>query len=330
MKKIMNQVSFRFKNQLMTAFFCSLIAVATSVFSTPELTQQPPKFDVPQFCPITEPCSVVIVIPAYNEEKRISKTLITYFDYFKTCPNITATFLVVCNNCSDGTVEICKTMQKNNPELHYIDLKQGGKGFAIKQGFLKALEYPNIDYIGFVDADMATQPPYFYELITNIHDHDGAIASRYKSGARVWPNRPFIRKIGGKFYNWVLRHNFHLDIRDTQCGAKLFTYDTVQKVAPHMQEMRWAWDLEFLYICQLFDKDIIEVATTWSDMPGSSLTISSCYKEFITSPIRIKKNQKALAQKLATEKTEAKNAARKQARLEHKHHRHNPKFMATK
>ena len=330
MKIIMNQVFARFKNQLITAFFCSLLAITTSIISKAIDNEQPPRFEVPQFCPITEPCRVVIVVPAYNEEKRISKTLLTYFDYFKTCNNVIVTFLVVCNNCSDKTVEICKTMQKNHPELQYMDLKPGGKGFAIKQGFLKALEYSHVDYIGFVDADMATQPPYFYELILSMQGHDGAIASRYKHGARVWPNRPFIKKIGGKFYNWVLRHNFHLDIRDTQCGAKLFTYDTIKKVAPHMQETRWAWDLEFLYLCQLFDKDITEVATTWSDMPGSSLTISGCYKEFITSPIRIKKNHKALAAKLTAEKIEAKNTARKQARREHKHHHRNPRFMAAK
>ena len=306
----MNQVSFRFKNQLITAFFCSLIAVATSILSTPHDALQAPIFEIPVFCPLVNPCNVIIVIPAYNEENRISKTLETYFDYFNKCKNITATFLVVCNNCSDGTAKICKDMQKNHPELHFMDLKPGGKGFAIKQGFLKALEFKDADYIGFVDADMATAPPYFYELITNIQGHDAAIASRYKQGARVWPNRPFIKRIGGKFYNWVLRHKFHLDVLDTQCGAKLFTYDTIQKAAPEMQEIGWAWDLEFLYICQLFDKDIVEVPTTWIDAPGSHLTISGVYQEFISAPNRIKKQQQKLATRIAHEKA----AARKQAK----------------
>lgn len=330
MKKIMNQVSFRFKNQLITAFFCSLLAVTASIISHPTPNSSQPLFKVPTFCPLEKTCNVIIVIPAYNEEKRISKTLLAYFDYFNKCNKVTVTFLVVCNNCSDKTVEICKKIQKIHPELHYLDLKPGGKGFAIKQGFLKALEYKNADYIGFVDADMATEPPYFYELITKIQGHDGAIASRYKQGARVWPNRPFIKRIGGKFYNWVLRKNFHLDIRDTQCGAKLFTYDTIQKAAPHMQETRWAWDLEFLYICQLFDKDIVEVPTTWTDVPGSHLTISGSYKEFISAPTRIKRQQKELATKIKNEKAKAKKSARLQARLAKKHHHHEPVLMASK
>ncbi|MDP3787972.1 MAG: glycosyltransferase [Candidatus Chromulinivorax sp.] len=309
----MDYLSFRFKNQLITAFFCSLLAITTSVLSFQKSDLQPPVFETPAFCPVAQPCKIIIVIPAYNEEKRITKTLLTYFDYFTTCPNISATFLVVCNNCSDKTADICKELQKDHPELHYMDLKPGGKGFAIKQGFLKALDYQDADYIGFVDADMATTPPYFYELIINMQGHDGVVASRYKNGARVWPNRPFVKKIGGKFYNWVLRKNFHLDILDTQCGAKLFTYDTIKKAAPQMKEIGWAWDLEFLYLCQLFDKDIIEIPTTWIDAPGSHLTISGCYKEFITSPVRIKNNHKQLAARLAYKK----------AKTKHKNRRHN-------
>lgn len=323
----MHQISFRFKNQLMTAFFCSLIAATTSILSI-QSNSIAPVFELPTFTPLQNPCSFVLVIPAYNEESRIEKTLLTYFDYFNTCKNLTVHFLVVCNNCKDKTVEICQRLQKTHAQLNFMDLKPGGKGFAVKQGFLKALEYNNIDYIGFVDADMATKPPYFYELICKVQGHDGAIASRYKKGARVWPNRPFLKEVGGKFYNWVLRHNFHLDIRDTQCGAKLFTYKTVQQVAPNMKEIGWAFDLELLYLCQLFDADIIEVPTTWSDMPGSSLVISNCYKEFISAPKRIKGQQQQLAAQLMRKKQQERRVAYKESQ-EKKRLKKNPPFMAS-
>ena len=326
----MNKISFRFTNQLITTLFCSLIAISTVIISHPEPDFQQPKFNTPAFEPLEKPCHVVIVIPAYNEEHRIEKTLSAYFDYFNKLKNVFVTFLVVCNNCSDNTAGICRDVQSNCSNLHYLNLKPGGKGFAVKQGFLKALEFSDADLIGFVDADMATTPHYFYELITKIKNHDGIIASRYKDGARVWPNRPFIKKIGGKFYNWVLRQNFHLDVRDTQCGAKLFTYETVAAIAEHMKESGWAFDLELLYLCQLFDKDIVEIPTTWVDAPGSHLAISSCYKEFISAPIRIKKEHQKLAGKLSRKKSNAKSAVRKQARLEHKHHHQSPQFMASK
>jgi len=322
----MNHAPFIFKNQLITAFFCSLLAITTAIISTPT-KDIPPVFNTPTFAPLDRHHKIAIIIPAYNEEQRIESTLHAYFDYFNQQKNLTTTFLVVCNNCSDNTPNICKRIQKTHPELHYVNLKPGGKGFAVKQGFLKALDY-KVDLIGLVDADMATTPPYFYELITKIKDHDGVIASRYKKNAQVWPNRPFIKEIGGKFYNWVLRHNFHLDVADTQCGAKLFTYNTIQMIAPFMKETGWAFDLELLYLCQLCDKDIIEIATTWSDMPGSHLTISGCYKEFISAPIRIKKNQKELVVRLKDEKLKRKRQARAKEKEEHKNKKKVPKRFA--
>ncbi len=259
-----------------------------------------------QLC-LTSPQKVCIVIPAYNEEKRIQPMLGAYLPYFENCKNeLDVTFIVVANNCSDKTVPICKKIQKNHPNLEVLNLKQGGKGFALKEGYLHAL-HKKYDLIGFVDADMATLPQYFHDLIKSTKDCDGAIASRYVPGANVWPKRPWLRKIGGKCYNWVLRKQFNLSFKDTQCGAKIFTYDTIKVVAPDLQETGWACDLEFLYLCQLEKKNIQEVATTWSDQPGSHLQVSSkLIKDFLASPSRIKKHHKAKVQQKKLEKKKLK------------------------
>lgn len=246
------------------------------------------------------PTKLCIVVPAYNEENRIQSMLGAYLPYFETLQSeLDITFLIVANNCSDQTVPICKKIQKKHSNIEIMDLKPGGKGFAIKQGFLHALEKP-YDYIGFVDADLATLPQYYHDLIKELPGTDGVIASRYAPGAHVWPKRPTIIKLGGKFYNWMLRKQLKIPFKDTQCGAKIFTYDTVKKVAPEMTEQKWAWDLEFLYLAQLEDKKIKEIPTTWSDQPGSHLSVSSSLaKEFLKSPGRIKSKhkQKALAKK---------------------------------
>jgi dolichyl-phosphate beta-glucosyltransferase len=306
----MNQSDFLFKNQLVTAFFCSLFAIATALFA--DSTQTLSRFPEPELPVLTSHVNLAVVIPAYNEENRIEKTLYAYHDYFKKIHNLSIQFLVVCNNCSDKTFEICKNFNKKHKNFTVINLQPGGKGFAVKEGFLHLLQQKNIAFIGFVDADMATTPHYFYELITKLNGYDVAIASRYAAGARVWPSRPRLKRFGGKLYNWLLRKQFHLNVYDTQCGAKIFSYDTVNKVAHHMHETGWAFDLELLYLCQLFDKKIIEVPTTWTDVPGSHLTISGCYKEFIASPNRIKQNQKDLVKKLAQEKRQTKFDAKKQ------------------
>ncbi|MGZ6255076.1 MAG: glycosyltransferase [Candidatus Chromulinivorax sp.] len=326
MKNYIKTIFLSVQSRLTITLFC-MTAFNFTIDANSSLV---PLFATPKFQQLKKACHVVIVIPAYNEEMRLEKTLNEFFNYFAKCKNLTTTFLVVCNNCSDDTPNICKVTEKNHPNFHYLNLKPGGKGFAVKQGFLKALEYKNVDYIGFVDADLATTPPYFYELIYKIQNYDGAIASRYKQGARVWPNRPFVKKMGGQFYNWVLRHRFHFDIRDTQCGAKLFTRDAIAKIAPEMKETGWAFDLELLYLCQLFDFNIIEIPTTWTDAPGSHLTISGSYKEFITSPTRIKNNHEQLAKAQKIKQRKAHEEALKQQRLEKKHHHHESQFLASK
>lgn len=266
---------------------------------------------------------ICIIIPAYNEATRIKNTLKTYADYFQTKPEKT-TFLVVANNCQDNTAAVAKAVAKKHKNISVINLKPGGKGFAVKQGFLWALQ-KDFDLIGFVDADMATLPQYYYDLIQATSGHDGAIASRYTKGAVIHPKRPWSKKIGGKIYNWLLRMMFDLSYKDTQCGAKIFTHDTIAKVANDMHEMGWSFDLELLYLCKLAGKDIIEVPTTWSDQPGSHLTISSkLAKEFLNSPKRIKqrhlekkkklKKEKMLAKKKQKQKQkEAQQAKRKKA-----------------
>ena len=237
---------------------------------------------------------VCIVIPAYNEEARIEPTINAYIEFFASKKSLTTDFLVVANSCKDKTAAICKKLQRQYKNLYLLDLPQGGKGYAVKEGFQHALK-KDYDLIGFVDADMATKPLYFYELITKIDGYDGVIASRYAKDAHVSPKRPLLRKIGGKIYNFVLRHQFHMPFKDTQCGAKIFSRATIQDIVPHMQEKGWAFDLEVLYLCTLYNRNILETPTTWSDIPGSHLDIGASRTEFTTALYRIKTRHKDLA-----------------------------------
>lgn len=266
-------------------------------------------------CSIQANQHLCIVIPAYNEEKRIEKTLVEYCNYFKTKPEKT-TFLVVANNCCDNTVGVVEKVAKTHKNIKWIVIESRGKGFAVKQGFLWALENKkyHFDLIGFVDADMATLPQYFYDLVIACKDHDGAIASRYIKGAVVEPARPWGRVLGGKMYNWMLRMMSGLSYKDTQCGAKLFNKDTIEKVTPNMQEIGWAFDLELLYLCKMYDKNIAEIPTTWSDQPGSHLEITSkLMQEFLASPKRIKQRHAQLRKQLKKQKTDAIKNKRKKS-----------------
>ncbi len=215
---------------------------------------------------------LTIVIPAYNEEKRIEKTLDAYLSYFSQKTNIETTLLVVPNGCTDRTIEVVKAKAVSHKNIVIKELLEGGKGLAIKAGFEQALSFPG-DLIGFVDADMATQPRYFYDLVQQLGEADGIIASRYMPGSVIQPPRPRIKRWGSKFvYEPLVTLLLGMHFYDYQCGAKLFRRKVIEVITPYLSIPQWAIDLELLYLCKLFGFTIKEVPTTWYDQAGSKLS----------------------------------------------------------
>ena len=224
---------------------------------------------------------ISIVIPAHNEEQRIKKTLQAYLTFFVDLKNkkiLDFEILVVLNACTDNTLLIVKEVQSQWRECLSIQLQDGGKGLAIKAGFLDALQRPN-DIIGFVDADMATAPQAFYALIQNIDGCDGVIASRYSADSIISPARPWIKRWGSRvFYESLIWLLYGMSYSDYQCGAKVFKRAVIARVAPHLTVKQWAFDVELLYLSKKYGFKIKEIATQWHDQVGSKLRISSGFK----------------------------------------------------
>ena len=222
-----------------------------------------------------------IVIPAYNEENRIERTLRTYHEYF-AAKHMPFELVVVLNGCKDNTIEVVERVRKElaTNSIIIIDLPQAGKGLAIKAGFADALTRDN-DLIGFVDADMATKPDAYYDLITNLGDNDGIIASRYMPGAQISPARPAYKRYGSKLiYEPLLWLLFGLSYYDFQCGAKLFKRKVIQDITPQLTVTQWAFDAELLYLCKRAGYKIIEIPTVWHDQADSKLTLRGGLRMF--------------------------------------------------
>jgi len=215
-----------------------------------------------------------IVIPAYNEENRIERTLRTYYKFFSE-KHMPFELVVVLNGCKDNTIGVVERVRKelDTNKILIIDLPQAGKGLAIKAGFADALTRDN-DLIGFVDADMATKPDAYYDLVVNLKDNDGIIASRYMPGAQISPPRPAYKRYGSKLvYEPLLWLLFGLSYYDFQCGAKLFKREVLQEVTPQLTVTQWAFDAELLYLCKKNGFTVIEIPTVWEDQAESKLTL---------------------------------------------------------
>ena len=172
---------------------------------------------------------ISIVIPAHNEEKRIGKTLDSYIKYFldlKKQNVLDFEIIVVLNNCNDKTLEVVENFKY--PEVKILNFTQGGKGFAITEGFKEALKV-NSGLIGFVDADEATPPNAFHGLIRHIGNADGIIANRWDKRSKIQPKQTITRKIASAGYNIIIKSLFFFPFQDTQCGAKLFRRKILEK-----------------------------------------------------------------------------------------------------
>ncbi|HSC25580.1 MAG TPA: glycosyltransferase [Candidatus Babeliales bacterium] len=224
---------------------------------------------------------ISIIIPAHNEENRIERTVRAYYQFF-TKKNISFELVIVLNGCTDKTFDVIERVRNdlNDHLIIILDLEQAGKGFAIKAGFANALTRDN-DLIGFVDADMATAPDAFYDLVTNIGNNDGVIASRYIPGAQIYPPRPAYKRYGSRIiyepFVWLL---FGLSYYDLQCGAKLFKRAVLEHINSQLTVTQWAFDVELLYLCKKSHYTIREIPTTWHDQADSKLTLRGGLRMF--------------------------------------------------
>lgn len=233
-----------------------------------------------------------IVIPAHNEAGRIGRTLEAYSNFFKAYKNthnLDYELVIVLNGCSDNTREVVEKAQAVHGNMFIIDEPRAGKGLAVKLGFCDALTRPN-DTIGFVDADLATLPQDYAALLPYLNEYSGVIANRYMAGSVIYPQRPFIKKWGRKLvYHALIRYLFGLSYSDYQCGAKIFTRQVIEKIAPQLQIAQWAFDVELLYLCKKYGYTIKQAPTVWRDQADSKLKVMRAGTRMLGSLFEIRK-----------------------------------------
>lgn len=234
---------------------------------------------------------IIIIIPAYNEEKRIGATLDEYGRFFmnlKKNNKLNSEILVVINNTKDRTEAIVKKFKSTYKIINYLNFKQGGKGFAVKEGFKEAIKNSGNGMVGFVDADMSTKPDAFYDLIKNINNFDGVIASRYKKGSVLNPKPAFLRILAASVFNFFVRILFLMPYSDTQCGAKIFRIKAIDSIISRLGVTQWAFDVELLYNLRKQNYKIKELATVWEDKSGSKIKIFKSSIQMFFSIVRLR------------------------------------------
>jgi dolichyl-phosphate beta-glucosyltransferase len=220
-----------------------------------------------EFVAVTEIPSpfLTIVIPAYNEERRLPPTLHKIALYLRE-QAYTTEVLVVENGSADRTSEVVQDFIASDvrPDDNFrVQLlhSEPGKGIAVKTGMLAG----HGDYLFICDADLAmpiSEIGKFFPPALPAHSYDIAIASREAPGA-VRYDEPFYRHFMGRVFNSLVRVMAVPGIQDTQCGFKCFTREAAQIVFPLQQISGWGFDVEVLYAANKRGLKLAEVPIHW-------------------------------------------------------------------
>ncbi|MCD6550583.1 glycosyltransferase family 2 protein [bacterium] len=217
-----------------------------------------------------------VIIPAYNEEKRIVHTLEDIDKYLST-QDYDYEIIVVNDGSQDRTSDVVRGATERIRNLRLIDNKQNrGKGFVVRQGMLEAKG----EFRLFTDADNSTTIdhiekfwPYFKK------GFDIVIGSRVVKGAILDPPQSWFRRQTGRTFRLLTNIFTGLwEIKDTQCGFKCFTKKAVEDIFPCCQIDRFSFDVEMLVIAKLFGYKIKEVPIRWVNDPHSKVKFKNMVK----------------------------------------------------
>jgi glycosyltransferase involved in cell wall biosynthesis len=216
--------------------------------------------------------SLLILIPAYNEEARIEPVLRDYAQFFGRNYSGKFQIVVVLNGCTDNTLGVVQKVAAEFPVVRADEFKSPiGKGGALIEGLKLA---PQGDLIGYVDADGATPPQSLFELTRHIGEADCIIGSRWLRDSVLHQEQTTLRKFISRVFHFIVEALFGMGIKDTQCPCKLMRREVVEKVHPTLRIADLAFDVNLLVSIKRAGFKILEVPIEWTDKVGSKVTSS--------------------------------------------------------
>ncbi|MFZ0827090.1 MAG: dolichyl-phosphate beta-glucosyltransferase [Verrucomicrobiia bacterium] len=230
--------------------------------------------------------SLLLLIPAYNEERRIEPVLRDYAQFFGKSYSGKFQIVVVLNGCTDNTIGVVRHVAAEFLLIRALEFKEPiGKGGALIEG-LKLASYG--DLIGYVDADGATTPAAFLQLVRQMGNADCVVGSRWLPDSVIHQSQTSDRRFASRVFHAIVQLLFRLDIHDTQCGAKVIKREVVEKIHPYLHIADMAFDINLLVAIKHAGYSIREVPTEWTDKAGSKVTLFRSSLTMFLSVVRIR------------------------------------------
>ena len=207
-----------------------------------------------------------LVVPAYNEEDRLGRTLDALLAWLDRT-GVDGEILVVDDGSRDATSDVARRASARDARVRALGYAPNrGKGFAVRAGVLAARG----EQILFCDADLSTPIEEIELLRQRLSDgYDVAIGSRHLAASRILVRQPLHRRLLGRVFNGVVSLLAVRGFADTQCGFKLFRREAARRIFPRVKTDGFAFDVEILIRAREAGLRIAEVPVRWQNDSAS-------------------------------------------------------------
>ena len=213
------------------------------------------------------PPELSVIIPAFNEEERLSRTLDRIQEYLAQ-KRIDAEVIVVDDGSTDGTAKLVEERRARMPGLRLVSNgRNRGKGYSVRHGMLEARGRVAL----FTDADLSTPMEETERLLAAIESADAAIGSRAIDRRLIGVHESRQREMAGIFFNWLVRLFAGLPFEDTQCGFKAFVREPAKLVFEQQRIEGFGFDPEILFLARRHGLRVVEIPVRWSHDPATKV-----------------------------------------------------------
>ena len=228
---------------------------------------------------------VDVVIPVYNEFKVLEDSVRRTLALMDAEPAYDWRLVVADNGSNDGTGDLAKRLEAEDPRVKALLLTIKGRGLALREAWLTS----DADVVSYMDVDLSTDLSHLPRLIGMVADGgcDVAIGTRLARGSKT--DRQLKREITSRGYVFLIRATFpRLRLTDAQCGFKALSRKAVEAIVPRIENRMWFFDTELLILAHRNGFKICELPVRWVEDPDTKVNILKTAMEDVRGLLRMR------------------------------------------
>lgn len=227
--------------------------------------------------------TVDIVIPVYNEEQALARSVAALRDFLARNLAIPWKITIADNASTDSTWDIARSLSQQHPDVSCLHLDLKGRGRALRRAWLES----GAEIVAYMDVDLATDLNDFPRLVQEIDDgYDIAIGSRLLPSSKV--RRSVRRELLSRGYNLLIKALFRVTFHDAQCGFKAMRREAARSLVPQIKDQAWFFDTELLILATQQGYRIKEIPVTWNEAEHTTVHVLGTVVEDIKGLLRLR------------------------------------------